>query len=417
MNLLGFTVVQPNLHFLILKHEKIMKIVYVSTGIGTGGAQIMLYHLLSRINRERFSPVVISLMDHGIIGDRIAALDIPIYTIGMKQGKPTLASIWRLVHTIREINPDLIQGWMYHGNLAAQLANFVFVFIGQKPVLWGIHHSITALKSETKLTQLIIKLGAFLSPYVEKIIFVSKNSKVQHEALNYSIDKTCVIPNGFDTDLFKPSQEARSNIRKELNLDQEAVLIGLICRYHPMKDHNNFLQAAALLLKKHPNIHFILAGTNVDKNNHHLYQLIQELGIVERVYLLGERSDMPQLTAALDIATSASAYGEAFPLVVGEAMSCGVPCVVTDVGDSAWIVDHTGKVVTPRNSQALAEAWQELIVMNLDERQALGKAARERIIECFSLDSVVAQYEELYTTILAEKSAKKRLKFHQKSKP
>ncbi|MBD2138458.1 glycosyltransferase [Anabaena sp. FACHB-1237] len=375
-----------------------MKIVYVSTGLGTGGAQIMLYHLLSRINRERFSPVVISLMDHGIIGDRIAALGIPIYTIGMKQGKPTLASIWQLAHTIREINPDLIQGWMYHGNLAAQLANIVF--IGQKPILWGIHHSITALKSETKLTQLLIKLGGFLSPYVAKIIFVSKNSKVQHEALNYSIDKTCVIANGFDTDLFKPSQQARSNIREELSLDQEAVLIGLICRYHPMKDHNNFLQAAALLLKKYPNIYFILAGNNVDKNNDNLYQLIQELGIVERVYLLGESSDMPQLTAALDIATSASAYGEAFPLVVGEAMSCGVPCVVTDVGDSAWIVDNTGKVVTPRNSQALAEAWQELIVMTLDKRQALGKAARQRIIECFSLDSIVAQYEALYETIL-----------------
>ncbi len=379
-----------------------MKIAYISTGLATGGAEIMLYHLLSRMNRDCFSPVVISLMDRGTVGDRIEALGIPVHTIGIKQGIPTPADIWRLVKTVHQINPDLIQGWMYHGNLAAQLASIFFA--NKKPVLWGIHHSITALKSEKKLTQLIIKLGALLSPKTTKIIFVSKNSKAQHEALSYRVEKNCVIPNGFDTSLFKPSQQARLDLRKELDLPEKAFLIGLICRYHPMKDHNNFLQAAALLLKKYPDVYLILVGTNVDEKNTTLHQLIQDLRIVERVRLLGERSDMSRLTAALDLATSASAYGEAFPLIIGEAMSCGVPCVVTDVGDSAWVVSDTGRVVSPRNPQALAEAWQELIVMSSDDRDALGKAARSRIIETFSLEAVVTQFEDLYKNVIPNKT-------------
>lgn len=376
-------------------------VIHLITSLSIGGAQMMLYNLLSKTNRYLFEPIVVCLMDRGQYADRIEDLGIPVHTIGIKQGIPTPAGIWRLASIVRQINPDLIQGWMYHGNLAAQLASNLCV--NRKPILWGIHHSITALKSEKKLTQFIIKLGAFLSSKTTKIIFVSKNSKAQHEALSYRIEKNCVIPNGFDISLFQPSKEARLDLRKELDLPEQAFLIGLICRYHPMKDHNNFLQAAALLLNQYPDAYFILAGTEVDENNKFLYKLINDLGIVERVHLLGERSDMPRLTAALDIATSASAYGEAFPLVVGEAMSCGVPCVVTDLGDSAWVVSNTGRVVPPRNPQALAEAWQTLIVMNSDDREALGKAARSRIIENFSLEAVVTQFENLYESVLCNK--------------
>lgn len=174
-----------------------------------------------------------------------------------------------------------------------------------------------------------------------------------------------------------------------------------------MKDHANFIQAAALLLKDRSDVHFILAGTEVNSENHSLQQLIQNLEISNHIHLLGERKDISRLTAALDIASSASAYGEAFPMVVGESMSCAVPCVVTDVGDSAWIVGNTGKVVPPRNSEALANAWKELIEMGEEYRQALGKAARARIIECFGLETVVSQYEAVYENALLNNKSEK----------
>lgn len=376
-------------------------VLYVITGLYTGGGERMLYNLLSKINRDRFSPVVLSLLDRGTWGDRIEALGVPVHTIDMKRGKPTTTAFWRLTQIVSQIEPDLIQGWMYHGNLAAQVAA---VFNHKKiPVLWSIHNSADSLVSENKMTEAVIKFGAWISKYPAKVAFVSRTSKLQHEALGYSFSNSCVIPNGFDTSVFTPSSEARLSVRFELKLPDNSFIIGLICRYHPMKDHANFIQAAALLLKNYPAVHFILAGTEVNSENHNLQNVIKHLEICHHIHLLGERKDIPRLTAALDISTSASAYGEAFPMVVGEAMSCGVPCVVTDVGDSGWIVGKTGRVVPPRNPEALVNAWKELIERSSEGRETLGKAARQRIIENFSLDSVVDQYEKLYEGVQLKK--------------
>jgi len=379
-------------------------VVHIITGLSSGGAEITLYKLLSRVNRERFSAVVVSLIDRGTLGDRIEALGIPVHTIGMKPGMLTPTAIWRLLHTVRQLKPDLVQGWMYHGNLAAQLSS---IFLLHKvPVLWSIHNSIYSLTFEKKMTASVIRLGASLSKFPNNIVFVSRTSKSQHETLGYCSQNSCVIPNGFDTSLFIPSVAARLAVRSELGLSKKTFLIGIIGRYHPMKDHANFLQAAALLLKNRPNVHFLLVGQQVERENQVLNQLIQELRLFEQIHLLGERSDIPRLTAALDIACSSS-YSEAFPNVIGEAMSCGVPCVVTDVGDSSWIVGNTGRVVPSRNPEALANAWKELFDLDSETRETLGKAARKRIIECFAMDSFVNKYEELYESVLAEKNNRK----------
>jgi glycosyltransferase involved in cell wall biosynthesis len=371
-----------------------IKVVYIVTGLYTGGAETMLYKLLSKINREHFNPVVVSLINRGTLGDRIESLDIPVHSIGMKQGVPTPATLIRLVQTIRRLDPDVIQGWMYHGNLAAFLAG---LFLPKKsPIFWSIHFSISSLNAEKFMTQAVIKAGATISNFICKNIFVSRNSQIQHENLGYLSTNSCVIPNGFDTLTFKPSQEARLKLRIELELPEQTILIGLFARYNPMKDHANFLKAAKLLCQEHSQVHFLLAGHNINSKNQDLQNLIQELGIISQVHLLGERQDIPYLASALDIFSLASAYGEAFPLVVGEAMSCGVPCVVTDIGDSAWIVGDTGRVVPPRNPDKLMLAWQDLIALGYEGRKALGNLARDRIENLFALEMITLQYEELY---------------------
>jgi glycosyltransferase involved in cell wall biosynthesis len=379
-----------------------MKIVYIITDLSIGGAQMMLYKLLSRMSQERFTPVVISLMEDGTVGDRIQALGIPIYPIGMKSGKPTPASIWRFIRTVRQLKPDLLQGWMYHGNLAAQLAKG---FVSRPvSVLWNVRNSLYSFNYEKAGTEAVIQLCAKLSDWPNQIIYNSKISANQHEKVGYRAHKSVVIPNGFDTEIFASSSEAVSSVRRELGIPISTLLIGLIGRYHPVKDHATFLQAAALLLKNYPDlsVQFILSGSEVDGDNESLCTLVKELEIVEQIHLLGERQDIPRLTAALDIASSSS-YTEAFSNVIGEAMSCGVPCVVTDVGDSAWIVGNTGRVVPPRNPEALAIAWKELIDLGAEGRAVLGKAARARVIEHFSLDSVVGQYEALYESVSSQK--------------
>jgi glycosyltransferase involved in cell wall biosynthesis len=362
----------------------------------------MLYKVLSKTNRSRFKPIVISLIGRGTLGDRIEALGIPVYAVQMEQRKPTLATIWQFIHLVGELKPDLIQSWMYHSILAAELANIFR--LKSIPIIWNIRHSLYSLSYEKPVTAAIIKILIFLSIFAKKNIYNSQTSARQHEKVGYKFHKTIIILNGLDPDFFKPSIEAYNQIREQLNLPSDCFLIDRFARYHEMKDYPNLLQAAAILLQKYPDVHFLLAGNEVNQKNDKLCQAIEELGISDRIHLLGERKDIPRLTAALDIASTSSFYGEAFPNVIGEAMSCGIPCVVTDVGDSAWIVGNTGRIVPPKNSEALAAAWQELIELGSEVREDLGKAARARIIESFSLESVVVQYEELYESVMTKKT-------------
>lgn len=380
------------------KRKDKLVVLHIITGLSIGGAEWMLYHLLNKTSRNKITPVVVSLMDRGSLGNRIADLNISIYTLDMKQGKLDVTAIWKLKNIVSQVKPDIIQGWMYHGNLAAQIVDFLTM--SRSSTILGIHHSINSLSSEKRTTQLIIKLGSFLSKYANKVAFVSRNSQNQHHSLGYTSENSCTIPNGFNTSLFKPSDEFRLKVRRDLELSPDSILVGSIARYHPMKDHANFVRSAALLIQEFPDVHFLMVGTDINQDNYNLYKLIQDLGIEHQIHLMGERSDISCIIPSLDILASSSAYGEAFPLVVGEAMSCGIPCAVTDVGDSAWIVGQTGKVVQPRNPQELANAWKELILLGLEGRKKLGVMARKRIIKHFSLDSVVAQYEDLYEQVL-----------------
>ncbi|MCC0177423.1 glycosyltransferase [Waterburya agarophytonicola K14] len=375
-----------------------MKIVYLTTGLNMGGAEVMLYNLLSKIDRDLFEPTIISLMDKGVFGEQIEQLGIPVHSAGMLVGKPSLASVKKVVGLIKQAEPDLIQGWMYHGNLAAQFFNFVS---GKKtPVLWSIHHSLHDLPSEKPLTQGIIRFGSWSSKYVSKVAYVSEKSQGQHQKIGYDRENSCVVPNGFDISKFQPSAEIRQKFRQELGISDDTFLIGSLARYHPMKDHANLLKAAKVLLAEYPDTKFVLIGTNVDSENSALTDLIAELDISKSVYLLGQRRDIPQITPALDILTSSSAFGEAFPLVIGEAMACGIPCVVTDIGDSGWIVGDTGKAVPPKDPNALAQGWKEIINLEPDARAEKSQAARNRIVEKFALDSIVKEYEHIYQSVV-----------------
>ena len=209
-----------------------------------------------------------------------------------------------------------------------------------------------------------------------------------------------MISNGFDCDVFRPDDDAHYRICNQLGLDSSAIVIGLVARFHPSKDHIGFLRAASLVSTMHPESSFLLVGKGLAQSDPTLNNLISQLNLTGRVFLLGERTDIPQLTAGLDIACSSSAY-EGFSNSIGEAMACGVPCVVTDVGDSAYLVQDTGVIVPSRNPKALAHAIGQLIDAGSAKRKELGMAARRRIESEFSLPKVARRYEDLYKQCLA----------------
>jgi glycosyltransferase involved in cell wall biosynthesis len=374
-----------------------IKICHIITGLSTGGAEMMLLKLLSGTDRSKFDSEVVSLTENGAVSEKIETLGIKVHSMNIKRGKISITGFFRLVRLLCRLQPDIIQGWMYHANLSTQLSSFFLP--GKIPVLWNVTSTHTGRAAKKFLTALTIWFGARLSRFPVKVINCSRDSALRHESnLGYRSDKWVIIPNGFDTELFSPSDEARSRFRSSLSLPEKAFLIGHVGRYHPVKDHATLLRASALLLESHPDVRFVLVGEGVDSANVELMKRIDELQLTASVHLLGLRNDLPYVTAAFDIA-SLSSVEEAFPNVIGEAMACMVPCVVTDVGDSAYIVGDTGKVVSARDPQALAYAWRDMIVMGREKRLALGAAARHRVIENFSLDAVVKQYETLYEEV------------------
>ena len=371
-------------------------ITHIITGLNTGGAETMLYKLLSNIDRTKFESKVLSLTDIGSIGKKIEKLGISVKALDMKRGVPDPRYVFRLAAILKKEKPDLVQTWMYHadliGGLAAKLVRNI-------PIVWNIRHSNLDPEGNKKTTILTAKACAKLSKTIpKKIICCSEASFKVHSELGYEEEKMIVIPNGFDLDTFKPDAEARYSVRRELRIPDDAAIIGMVARFDPQKDHKNLINAAGVLCRSNKNIHFILCGDGITNDNKQLAKWIQEHNLQVNFHLLGRRADIARITTAFDIASSSS-YGEGFPNVVGEAMTCEVPCVVTNVGDSAYIVGDTGIVVPPKNPLAMAKAWEKLIKLPAEERKILGKLARKRIEDNFEISSVVNQYEVLYNQL------------------
>ena len=376
---------------------KPIRVVYIISDLRVGGAETMLYKLLAETDRTRFDPIVISMVHGGAMRKRIEDKGVAVHSLGMKRGWPTAVDFWRLVRLVRSLRPRIIVGWMYHGCLAAQLAKQFSLLPAS--VLWSIHYSPSCLETEKKLTASVIRACRFLSGRPAKIIFVSHDGQSKHKLLGFEIKESCVIPNGIDGDEFAPSAEARASFRAELGLPSNALLIGMIARSHPVKDQPNFLRAAAIAALRHPDTHFLLAGRGV-KGNRDLYRLVESLGLQQRTHLLDERPDVPRIMAGVDI-FSLSSYCESFPSVIGEAMACNLPCVVTDVGDASLIVGDTGRVVPARDAEALAEGWSKLIADGREQRAAMGCAARSRIRKLFPARAIAAAYEAQFQQALA----------------
>lgn len=373
-----------------------LKIAHLITGLSTGGAEQMLYKLLSGDDGTGFRPLVVSMTDRGPLGDAIADLGVPVYCLGMRRGVADPAALWKLWRILRRERPHLLQTWLYHADLLGLVAGK----LARVPhVVWNVRCSDMDFSRYSALTGLTVRAGAWLSHWPDAVVVNSYAGKRLHEDLGYRPRRWEVIPNGFDLEKFQPDPDARTRFRESMGLPGEAFLTGHIARFDPMKDHETFLRAARMLIERRPDARFILVGNGVDRLNRALGDLVTELGLDEGAYLLGERQDVNAIMPALDIVSSSSAFGEGFPNVIGEAMACGVPCVVTDVGDSARLVANTGKVVPPRDPHALAAAWDELFRIGPDERQRLGLAARRRIQAHFSLPAIVGRYQGFYQNI------------------
>jgi glycosyltransferase involved in cell wall biosynthesis len=371
----------------------LISIAHIITGLNVGGAERALYTLLTGGLNDGLENRVISLMGEGHYGPLLREAGIPVTCLNMRRGLPTPRVVMALRRAMRVAPSDIVQGWMYHGNLAASLV----MQFKPKPahLAWNIRLSLENLENLKRSTRLAIRAGAALSRRPDAIFYNSQRACEQHQAAGYAALDSHVIPNGFDAAKWQPNAGDRAKVRAELGLDDTDILLGFVGRNNPQKDIPNFLRALASVMPGFSQLHVMLVGRGLTEGQRSLIDALPQ----DRVHLLGERHDVPALLRGLDV-FCLSSESEGFPNVIGEAMCTGIPCVTTDVGDAATIVDGTGWIAPPRDATALAEAITTALALPPHLREAQGAAARERIIDLYSIDAIVGRYRLLYRSLM-----------------
>jgi glycosyltransferase involved in cell wall biosynthesis len=380
-----------------------LRILHLITSLHVGGAQMHLYKTVTRFHPEKVTPLVVSLVPVGKIGQLLHRQEIPVLDLGMRPGSINPLACYRLVRLIRSFKPDILQTYLYHADLLGYLAG---KWARVPTVLWNLRQSRMDFSRYRVTTDLTVSFCARLSRGVKHILVNSYAGVKAHALRGYDVARMQVVPNGFEVNRFRPHPPSYREVRQELGLPSEARLVGMLARFDPQKDHGTFLKAARLVQERYPDTYFLLAGSGLTYDNPSLARLLAANPVnPRRLRLLGERADTPRLLAALDFYVSSSAFGEGFANAIGEAMACGVPCVVTDVGDSALIVRETGLVVQPGKAHDLSWALVEALNWPLAERTCRGKAARARIEQEFNINRIVAQLESLYLDLAVQPAA------------
>ncbi|MDH3629028.1 MAG: glycosyltransferase [Acidobacteriota bacterium] len=372
-------------------------ILHIITGLGPGGAEGMLARLITHPEAQAgLRHHVMALGPRGPVADLLESHGVPVTAIGYGSHRGALSSLTRLVQQTRRLAPDLVQGWMYHGNLAASVAGTLAST--RSPVVWNVRQSLEIQREKPATARVIRTCQRYPWP-PRVVVYNSHTAAGQHAEFGFPL-MDVVIANGFDVERFSPGRSDRSKVASRHGLDPSRPWIGYVARFHPLKDHRTFLRAARRLLDQGVAAQFILAGEGTDPGNELLGRWIREFELQREVRGLGSISDIARLTASLDVGTSASA-SEAFPNAIGESMAAGVAPVATDVGDVAELVGDCGWIVPAGDAEALSDRWGGVLALTPEERKREGLRARERICRRFELAVVVRRYRRLWADLMS----------------
>jgi glycosyltransferase involved in cell wall biosynthesis len=376
-----------------------MLILHIMPDLNPGGAELMMKRLIeSHLGDPRFEHRVISLRELRAVGPPLLAQGVQVEALGLTSMARLPGTLWRLARLVRAVRPDIVQTWMYHADLLGGLAART---VGRRRILWGVRIAdIDAQMGVPRLTSWIRSACARLSSRVpSRIVYVAESARRIHESLGYDPAKSIVIPNGYHMPAPAPADRGGAAIRKELGVGASDLLIGSAGRFSVQKDFRSFVRACARVADEIPEARFVIAGREIDESNSELAGWIAESGHADRFHLLGERTDLDSCLAGLDVFCLHSLQ-EGLPNVVAEAMAVGIPCVVTDVGDAALLVDDTAIVVSPGDPGALAAALLAMLRKPEDERRELGARARARIAAHFSMEAIRGRWEQLYDELV-----------------
>lgn len=371
------------------------KIVHIIIGLTAGGAELMLERLiLSSSKHQQFEHSVISLTNLDVVGPRLKNNGIKVYCLNMTSLSSTPLILFKLRSLIKKIKPDVVQTWMYHADLLGGLAA---KSLGVKNIIWGVRNTeLYASKSISR--QLIISLCSRLSYSIPNHIVCVANTamKTHIKQGGYDASKMIVIPNGFDTDRFMPDETQRNTMRSKLNITPDELVIGSIGRFDPVKNQVEFIKACIQLLSEGYKFKVLLAGRNIDLNNPCISKLFKDTSLHEHFIFLREITDTPSFYNAIDVFCLCSST-EGFPNVLGEAMASTKVCLSTNAGD-AWLVlsKHGFRIESTAPSDIAKTIANEVLNNTRVSLDNIRSSARKSIIDNYSIDKVVSQFESLY---------------------
>ncbi len=366
-----------------------MKVLHVITGLGDGGAEACLYRLINETHRIT-DHYVVALRSRDKYSKLLSQNGIPVFHLNIDSPLQIIKQSFDLYSLIKKINPDIIQTWLYH----ADFLGGILGKIAHKKVIWGIHNTTLEFGKSSTTTILLVRILSLLSYFIpEKIISCSIASSNSHTALGYCKKKFITIHNGVDTNSFYQSHFLRNQFRTELKIQNSDLCIGMVARNDPQKDYSNFISALAELHAQNFPFKCVIAGSNTNQ----LQAKVKSKKLENNILILGQRKNIQALMNGLDLLVLSSAYGEACPNVLLEAMACGVPCVATNLGDCKYILGDTGVVVEPKNHQQLSQAICNL-AQNLSKE--LSCQCMNRISQHFTLSKMVASYKKVWESSL-----------------
>lgn len=367
-----------------------MKILFISPDIDSGGAENVLFKIAKSNNKKDI--VLISLTKTGFYGEKLKKDGYKIYSLNLKKNIFSIFKVFKLYFLINKFKPDIVHTWLYHGNL---LGGIISKIAGVKKIYWSIHHDY----EYSNLMMLIeMKLLILLSYFIpNKIIFCSSSSSANHIKKGYKESISQIIENGICTSKFKPNEYFRKKLRKKLNLEYNCLLLGNISRYHPIKDHDNLLKALSILNIEKIKFKCILVGEGLTNKNKQLLNKIKNLKLQDKVILHGKSFEINKIMASLDLHILCSKK-EAFGMVLLEAMSSGVPCISTNVGEAKSIIGNEKWIIEASDSFSLALKIMDFLKEKMNIKDYL-PLTRERILKNYSLEKMISSYRKLYLDI------------------
>ena len=376
-----------------------IRICHLITSLDTGGAERSLVNLVTAMNRDEFENEVITLLKPGPMAQTLAQAGIPVTSMEIGRHKPNPAAVLALIRHLRMKRPAILQTWLYHADF---FGSVTALFAKPDHLVWNVRSSQIGDPSIRRSTRYLARFLGMLSRRPDAIIVNSRDGQRDHERIGYRPKRWVNIANGVDLERFRPRRDERATLRTRLGIPADATVIGLVARYHPMKDIDTFLRAASRFQQEHENAKFVLCGDGLDAGNSTLAKLVRALDLDRNIVLHGPRSDIELIYPVFDLLTLCSIAGEGFPNVLCEAMACDVPCVATDIGDSAEIIGDCGLIVPERDPEALTRAWRTLLEK---PSQPGTETSRSRIAARYSLERMCAQYESFYRSLM-QKSPK-----------